>query len=33
MKASLVNGFHLIQKPVSPQELMKKVRGVLDGAP
>jgi PAS domain S-box-containing protein len=30
-KASLHNGNHLIFKPVSPQELLKKVRSVLDG--
>jgi two-component system cell cycle sensor histidine kinase/response regulator CckA len=30
-KASLHDGNHLIFKPVSPQELLKKVRNVLDG--
>jgi CheY-like chemotaxis protein len=30
-KASLRDGSHLIIKPVSPHELLKKVRSVLDG--
>jgi CheY-like chemotaxis protein len=32
-KASLKDGSHLISKPVSPRDLLKKVREVLDGAP
>jgi len=30
-KGSLADGVHLIAKPVSPTELLRKVRSVLDG--
>jgi two-component system cell cycle sensor histidine kinase/response regulator CckA len=30
-KVSLGDGVHLITKPISPRELLRKVRSVLDG--